>query len=165
MAKLLVLLFLFSCQHVSTTYSHKGILVENDHGAHLKEDLDTVLSRPEQDEVMAKIKKVNIHPNNCVEGQVACVYQDSPGVIFLSQDYFSLHPLERRGSLIHEAAHHVYGYEHVPCASRKIANTDCDSGFQSPFGEELRFYLESLQSGGDRETLLRLIPATQARIN
>lgn len=107
------------------------------------------------------VQFIDINKQNCTHSQVACTFPDKKGMIFITPLFFDLSIEEQVGTIIHEAYHHKYGYQHTNCKSKQISNTDCDKTMVSPFGEELKFYFTLPNSKLRQE----LIYKTKVRIN
>lgn len=114
---------------------------------------------------LKKISIINISKKNCGVGQVACVFPDKKASVYINPSFFKLGELEQSGTLVHEMAHHIFGYEHVSCTSKLISNKECDDGIRSAFGEELIFYKKMRQNKDFFNDAQRLIYLTKLRIN
>lgn len=164
------LLLLFSCNSIpssKSSYLWKDILILGDSSKKLKGTLQQIELYGKKD-FISSIRQIEVSPRFCHAGQVACMTPTRRGVVYLNLDFFSLHPFEKMGSLVHEAAHFIYGHQHVPCTSPHINNRDCDNDLESAFGRELLFYrqlVELLVDEDQLEILTSLIEKTKVRIN
>ncbi|GEM_PF-5821277 len=115
--------------------------------------------------ITSNISIVDIDENNCSSLQVACVFPDRSKIIFIRPSFFKLNQTERLGTLLHEVAHiKLRNFDHVPCVSPLITNTECDEHADLAFGLELQFY-KALDSVRPNTQTKRCIEKTKIRIN
>ncbi len=123
------------------------------------------IERNSKESNLESITEIKINEFSCDRGEVACVFPNEKSTIYLAPEFFSLSLVEQAGTIIHEIAHHKYGYGHVRCLSKKIINTECDNLSLSPFGTELKFYQTLIKKNKNIKNLNLLIRKTQVRIN
>lgn len=143
--KLILMIFLFfsGCTSSKKLLKQKvlGVDVESSEESYLKIVKDDIsfLKKSGLEEIFPffkYVKKINVTKGNCSYGKIACVVPERKSTVFLNYDYFRLDKVDRVTTLLHESAHHRYGYFHVNCLSEKITNKDCDESLDSPFGIE-----------------------------
>lgn len=91
------------------------------------------------------LRDVYIHPHHCSAYQLACAYPGQREAIYLRPAFFSLKREERISTLIHESAHHRYGYDHIKCL--KDSSYECDKTLESPYGIEVELFKAMKEKG------------------
>lgn len=165
--RILFLFSIYSCASHQIVIPYNDWIIQMDDRKQLKEVKDLLRwfkNHPQKS--LEGIRVVHVSKNNCHFGEVACVNADRKETIYLNHHFFKLSFVEKLGTMIHEMAHHKYGYQHIRCESKIIKNIDCDDDLNSAFGDELRFY-KSLLKEQDRpgKKLKDLIIKTEIRIN
>ena len=115
------------------------------------------------------VSEIHLNSTSCRAENIACMTPSRPGVVFLATNFLELHLFEQMGTIAHEAAHFIYGHQHVRCTSPLIVNRNCDESMESAFGSELYLYkdLQNILTDDDDSLneLSQLISSTKVRIN
>lgn len=161
------LIFLYSCATTKKVTHYKSWIVSSDQDEYIKKSLKLIQWFEKNGyKDFNQISEIDIAQGNCSLAQVACANPAYKKTIFLNYNFFQMSFLEQLGTIVHEAAHHRFGYQHIACTSKLIRNTDCDHDMYSAFGEEYKFY-QSLkpEQNFSKNAVIRLLKNTRVRIN
>lgn len=91
--------------------------------------------------------KLALSNDDCDHGQIACTKPLFFNTIFITRSFFTLSPIDRLATLIHEGAHHFYHYYHHDKCTGGIYKGShvCDVGLESSYGVEIKLYRQLLK--------------------